>query len=425
MKKIMLNNPGLKGLALVIAIVLWLIIVNVNDPVKTRTIYNVPLMVENGSYIESMGESYRLGEGFDTISVRVRGNRSAVENMTPSSITARIDLTEIVSMESSPIQVPIHVAAPGVTLAEITPIPGTARIDLEEMMSRDFLVNCDTGDTKPAVGYEVAKLTPEQETISISGPGSILDIIDTVQATVDVSGIAQDTVRSGNVVIYDKNGSALTDTQMSYLRFDSDISRMVVNVSLYRVVTGVELTVEGYTGHPAANYQVKNIAVVPAEVAVAGSEDELRAIEEAGNKIVLDPSLIDVSGKKNGFDIRIDDFSSLLPGDLHLTGGTSGAIVISVDILPYNSTAVHVPTEQVTLLNVPKGLKVLFDKNDIEVAVKGSDAALESLAIENISISIDCAGLEAGSHTLNAVVTLPDNYSLAQTVTVSVKLEAA
>ena len=66
-----LNNPGLKITALVFAILIWLIIVNVNDPIMTRTINSVPVRVVNASYVESLGDTYKIRDGYDTIAVRV------------------------------------------------------------------------------------------------------------------------------------------------------------------------------------------------------------------------------------------------------------------------------------------------------------------------------------------------------------------
>ena len=216
-----LNNPGLKITALVVAILIWIIIVNVNDPIMTRTINNVPVHILNGSYVESLGDAYKIRDGYDTISVRVRGNRSVVEPLTAEDITAHADLTEIVSLDSDPITVPVRVTASGVSSNNLTPIPTAIEIDLEELISADFVIT-GTAQGTPADGYEVGKLIPNVEKVTITGPATIINIIDRVEAPVDVTSLAVDATRSTALIIYDKNGSELTESQLSYLKFNTD-----------------------------------------------------------------------------------------------------------------------------------------------------------------------------------------------------------
>ena len=313
MKKTLLNNPGLKLLSLAIALIIWLAIVNVNDPLMSRTIHNVPVHIVNGSYIESLGKSYRLDDEYDTITVRVTGNRSAVESLTADNITAEVDLTEIVSLDSDPIMVPVRLTSSATGISELTSVPDTVKIELEEMVSEDFVITGTTGSTKPASGYQVAKLSPEYEKVTITGPSSIIDIIDKVEAPVDVTDMTEDANKRASLVIYDKNGSQLTENQRSYLKFNIEVSDVSVGVELYEVLNNVEVTAENYQGTPSSGYQVTGITVVPNTISVVGDKENLEALKEAGSKIVLDSSLIDVSDAKSSFDIRIDDISKQLP----------------------------------------------------------------------------------------------------------------
>ncbi|MGX8703321.1 MAG: hypothetical protein ACSW8H_02585, partial [bacterium] len=88
MKGWFFSHPGLKIASILLAICIWLIIVNVNDPILTKTIRDVPVTVENQSYIESLGKSYRIAQGYSTIAVTVQSNRSVVESLTSSNVNA-------------------------------------------------------------------------------------------------------------------------------------------------------------------------------------------------------------------------------------------------------------------------------------------------------------------------------------------------
>ena len=131
MKNRLLSHPVLRIASLIIAFVVWLIIMNVSNPVITRTVSGVPVNVTNGSYIESMNLSYAIMSGFETVSVTVETNRSVVERLNVSNITANCDLTQIVNMESDQVMVPVTVSVPGQSAAGVTVTPQNSQIRLE------------------------------------------------------------------------------------------------------------------------------------------------------------------------------------------------------------------------------------------------------------------------------------------------------
>ena len=417
-----LNNPGLKITALVVAILIWLIIVNVNDPIMTRTINNVPVHVLNGSYVESLGDAYKIRDGYDTISVRVRGNRSVVEPLTADDITAHADLTEIVSLDSDPITVPVRVSASGVSANNLTPIPTAIEIDLEELISADFVIT-GTAQGTPADGYEVGKLIPNVEKVTITGPKTIINIIDRVEAPVDVTSLAVDATRSTALIIYDKNGSELTESQLSYLQFNTD-PRVAVDIRLYRVVEGVTLEAEGWTGSPKSGYQVLSTTVTPAVVSVVAPEDLLSQLEADGNKIVISKDEIDIDGLDKTTDIRIDNFSERLPIGMALAGGQGDSVIVTVEIMPYGSKTVKYPVSFVEKKNLGSNLTCGITGTTLNIGVKGSDRDLENLKTEDIEVSIDLTDLKEGTYAVDAEIVLPEGYSLVEPVVTEVTISS-
>ena len=181
------QNMTLKMASLAGAIIIWLIIMNINDPVVTRIIYDVPVNVVNTSYIETMGLSYKISDGYDTIAVTVRGNRSLVESLTASRFNVTADLTQIISLETDPVMVPLTVYCPSISSENLTASPRNINIDIEEMVSKEFVINATEAGTTPANGFEVGEMTVEPETVTIRGPGTLIDKIERVNAIVDVT----------------------------------------------------------------------------------------------------------------------------------------------------------------------------------------------------------------------------------------------
>ena len=72
------NNFGLKILAAVFAIVIWLVVVNIEDPEKTKG-FVIPVTIENSDYLTDMGKTYDILNNSDKISFTVTGKRSIIE----------------------------------------------------------------------------------------------------------------------------------------------------------------------------------------------------------------------------------------------------------------------------------------------------------------------------------------------------------
>ena len=106
--KKLLNNLPLKILSILIAIVIWYVVVSVNDPiVKER--FDVPVQVTNEAYIAAGKKTYQIAEEYQTVTVTVTDNNSVVSRLKASDITVTADLTQIVTMDTNPVYVPINV----------------------------------------------------------------------------------------------------------------------------------------------------------------------------------------------------------------------------------------------------------------------------------------------------------------------------
>ena len=152
LKELLTNNLVLKLISVVVALLIWLVVVNIDDPIDTQTYRNVPVQVTNGGYIESMNKTYRLDDEDSTVTVILRGKRSIIKNR-QEDLVAEADLTQIIDMESDPVMVPVHVTCSGVDESAITVIPGNIPVIIEELDSVDPMISVSTGTTEPGTGY--------------------------------------------------------------------------------------------------------------------------------------------------------------------------------------------------------------------------------------------------------------------------------
>ena len=140
-----------------------------------------------------------------------------------------------------------------------------------------------------------AEASPEK--VTISGPASLIGKIDRVDAPVDASGIKQDTTVTSSLKVIDKNQDSISDTKMSYLKFDIGEPVVDVHVDLWSVRDEVKLNVN-YMGEPAEGYQIGNVSITPSTISVAGTDEALANLAQNGYTIDLPAGAVVVDGQE-------------------------------------------------------------------------------------------------------------------------------
>lgn len=425
MKKVLMNNLGLKITAVVLAIIAWFLVMNVSNPIRSQTYTNIPITVTNSSYIESMGLSCQLEQ--TSVSVSIRDNVSVVKSISASDIMVIADMTQIISMESDPVMVPLSVVCtkyPGLSADEMSVTPKNVAIKLEKLKSADFLVTPSAGDSKPDKDYEVGVMQVDPEKITISGPESIINIIDKVVVTVNVNGMDSDGTKKGEVVVIDKNQQQLDDYQMSYLTFQNmnEDGSVSVHINLWKVQKDVSITASA-SGTPKYGYQIGEVVTTPSKISLVGSPEALEQLALLGNVIEIPASAIDATDMDADFETKID-INEYLPENIRLATDVSSSVLVKTAILPYGSRDYEVPVSNITQNNLEEGLIAVFKENEITVRVKGSDAYLNSLKTENLTGAVDFAGLSPGTHTVPVEIILPSGMTLVNEVKTTVTISS-
>lgn len=411
MKDRLLNHPFLKAASLVVAFAVWLIIMNISNPVITKTVSNIPVNVTNVSYVESMNLSYALANGYDTVSVTIEASRSVAERLTASNITATADLTQIIDMNSNPVLVPVTVSVPGVSPSAASVYPRNVQIRLEEMVSKDFVINAVAVST-PARGFEVGTLTAYPEKVTIRGPKSLVKRIDQVQAEVDVTGLDADASLKAVLHTYDKNGDELSESRINNLTYSE--STILVDVDLYRVRADVAIETEAY-GKPADGYYVGDISVTPQTISVAGTDEALEELASVGNRILIteESRAVDISGASTDDEVRVN-LSKYLPDGISLASGLSDTVVVTVKILEFNTKSIEIESKNIAKTNLEQNLNAVFDSSTVDIRIKGSDEALETLSADAITAKVDLTDFSEGTFMVPVEVELPEGFSLAE-----------
>lgn len=425
MKKILKSlssNLGYKILSVAIAILIWYAVVNANDPVETGT-FTVHVTVTNESYISSGKQVYRIDDQYKTVTAYVKANRSDLRSVTADNITVTADLTQIVDLSTDPVMVPLTASCPGISPANITLSRTTIPITIENVASKEFPVSVSTGDSEPGTNYEVGTLTPDPEKVVINGPESIINTIDSVVATIDVTGMTQDGNRKASLTILDKNSEALSEETINDdLTFDGGVPNVTVAVDLWRKQSDVKLDVE-YTGEPAEGYNVASVSTTPETITVVGTDSALSRLADNNNTITISDSSISVAGAADDVTANVT-LSDKLPDGLRLSSTTADNVTVNITILSDESKELTIDVDDIVTENLSGSLTVSYDQTDVTIRVSGSHSDIDSVTAEDVTLSMDLSGKTEGDYNMILSVDLPEGLSLDQPVSIPVHLKA-
>lgn len=427
-KRKLTDNLSLKIMSVAIAIVVWLIVVNIDNPVGTNyyTITDVELI--NKEYVESsdtIGKMCMPEENQDSVKVAITASKKVRDRIRLSDITAVADLQQAVSLDTDPVMVPITVTclASGVLPSDIKVTPQNLTVNLDEKETQEFVVNVSKGDTKPGKDYEVGSLTASPEKIRITGPKTLVNKIDKVNATIALDGNTEDYTQEVNLTIYDKNQEALSESEMNSLRIENN-AKVVVTAKLWKIRTGVKIAA-GYVGTPAGGYQVGSVKTVPDTISVAGNTEGLESLSENDNMITIPADRIDISGESKDVERKIS-LKNLLPDNVKLTSDSSEDVWLTVSILPVGSQEFNLPTKNIEVKNKPDNLQVTFETAQIALRIKSESEDLEDLNInEDVKAEIDLKDKEAGNYKVPVKLSLPDGYEMVEDVYTEVVISPA
>ncbi len=265
MKEKLTKNIGLKLLSLVLATLLWLVVINSQDPVETRTFEDIPVTIVNEDSLTAKDKIPEVVEG-DTVSVVVEARRSVCDKLTKDDIVAVADFEKISVTDA----VPIDVSVEGYNDHEVEIVRGmnqVMKLRLEDSMTRDFRVKISTtGQTKE--GYVIGDMVASPNMITLTGSSTQISKIKEVVLMVDVEGIAKDSLATGVPVIYDMNGDIVSSGKVGMSASEIQVTIPVLKTKTVRILVRT-------VGEPEPGYELGTISYQPDMVTIAGTPSDL------------------------------------------------------------------------------------------------------------------------------------------------------
>lgn len=404
MEKRNLNNLGLKVISLIIAVVIWIVVVNVDDYKTTKQISGIEIEFINGSAITEKNKVYEVPKG-TTVDIVVKGKRSVVEKLTSEDFKAVADLSKMSVTNAVAVKVSTVSSYIGRDLT-ITYTDNAVVVAVENKLETQFPITVQT-TSDVAEGYAIRSKTATPNLITVKGAESVVKNIREVVVSVDVKGANQNLSAVATPIFIDGNGEIIDSSKFEY-----DVEEVEVYIEVMKTKE-LSVKVSG-KGQLRDGYAIASIDYQPTTIEVVGEPADLAKVEE----ILIDDVDVTDCYKDLETAVNIVDY---LPTGITLVG-TNQEIMIKIAIEKVEEKELRLEPNDINIVGKQDGLSYVF-KGPISynLSVRGLKADLESLEITNLIPSIDVTGYGPGTYTFE--VNLRSIKGVEVLDTLSVELE--
>lgn len=180
-RKILIEDWGLKLLALMITLALWVAVTDVNKPRPIRTTVQLNFIGTDNLSISN--------EPPKSVDVLLTGSRAKLNSINSLDLVATVDVSDNRAGERvvrlSPDRVHMELP-PGVKIESFQPT--TIPIRLEPRVERQLPIEVKL-EGKPAEGYEIYDINPVPRTVRVRGPASRVDALQKAPTeTISIEG---------------------------------------------------------------------------------------------------------------------------------------------------------------------------------------------------------------------------------------------
>ena len=378
------NNLVLKISSLAVAFLVWIIVVNVSNPIVTRNI-SVPLNVVNANIITDAGKTYSLmGANSVTVSYEVRSRDQS--RISASDFNASIDLGDMYDITGAvPIAVEV-VNNKDLIIGAVASKPSIVRVSIEDLQRKEFTLTTKITGT-PSDGFSVGEVKLDKTNVVVTGPVSVIGQISQIGVEIDVSGLDSNESGRAELKYFDANGNA-------FVISDNRVSKSFDNVGYSLVMLNGRTLALNFDvgGTVAQGYKFTGAESTTKSIQVRGQPEVLEGLDS----ITVPASALSVEGATGDVNITVD-IKNFLPANVTAVGDTKVNVTLKVEALDKKSLTLTV--NDLNIVGAKPGVATNIVPEKITVVVSGLSANLESVTNADLKATLDVSEMNVGSNT--------------------------
>ena len=390
-------------LSLVISFALWMYVVTTVSPEQEETFYDIPVSYQN-DVLEERG--LMIVSETPTVTLKLRGNRSDLNELNASNITILVDLAAIQAPGTQLLRYNTSFPGnfPNNAFQVLSQTPNLLQLKVENKIKKAVPIQLEyIGSVKE--GFIADKDNPVMDVlyVEVVGPESSVEKIDHASIQVDLTDKSDSIVGAFSYVLCDEAGEPVDAEMVTTNVEEVNLSVKIQGMKEVALVVNIEEGGGATKGTCTVEQEITHIWI-------SGSENRLRDLDSIELGTV---NLGELKEETNNLTFEI-----ILPeGVTNMSGVTEVPVTISFpDLIRKKMT---ISKDQFTTLGVPEGAEVVWITEMVEVELRGHKDTIKKLTEKDITVAVDFSGEELGSVSKVPKITLPSGYSDVGAVSVS------
>ncbi len=416
------HNIWLKVISIVAAFILWLLVINLTDPVQPQTYRNIQVKLLNTDAVTSQGKTFRVVNGTDTVSsVVIKAPRSIIQQMGADYITATADFNKL-SADGTMVQIEFSTTKYGEKVESIKSNNDKLLVEIENRKVIQLPIRYTTSG-EISDGYILGKVTLGQNQIRVSGPESVVTSIGKASVDVQLTGFTENISTLSDIILYDKEGDPLSTEELT-------LSVSSVHVEAEILATKRVPVYYATVGSPAEGYRLTGeIDCDPETVVIAGTTADIEQV----SFVNIPASELNVTGQRTNL-VNVLDIEKFLPEGIRLGDSKyNGKVSFTVYIEPLIQKEDKADPDRIAVLNVPEGFDAEFDDPEgrISYTLTGLAQDMELVDAESLNFRVDfdryaadhsIKEYEEGTYYLELMMDTPTGITLKNSDRVRINL---
>ncbi len=421
MNKLFTQNLPWKIAALVVAILLWIFVINTQNPTQPQEISSIPVKILGYEKLVEQGYELTNKEEIQNqnFKVVVSGPRLEIDKLVrdPSLIKVTLDLegylenlTDYSTSEEAHYSIKINLDGSSVTIKDRRPQVTKVRIDKvaskeqkvsyvisEELLNKYTLL----GDGKPII-------SPEK--ITITGAKTDIDRVAEARVSIKSENFSEDQLVSElPVTLYDVDGEEIQGLELS----DQTIEVKLPIGSQKRVPINIT-----YTGKVPDEYVLTKVEASTEEVTIVGKAEVIDSISQ----IDLEPINLDLLTESDANLLKV---KMKLPNGVMTVDGDEVSVSLQVRKKKTLNYPILMSELQLDVQGIGEGLTYEILTTSINVEVSGLSDDLIMTDKSDIKATLDLKGYKEGEYTLPLNIVTPENIQIANNpINVEISIKA-
>lgn len=402
LKKLLYNKHVVITVSLISAFVMWLVIMINQNPDKDRVFTDIPVNINLENTFASENNIEIIGD--------ISKQRFTVTVNGPSYVVSALKTTDFYIYASG-----AGIDAPGEYQLEVSGAknsalsdynfisisPSTVDVKFDYVDSKEFTVRAvaEGASAEKGLVAETAVVSgTESDTVTIKGPRSVINTIDSVVAYVAVNKtLSESTTYDAEIQLYDEGGKRIDMTDLT-------VSEQAVKVTVPISKRATVQVAADFTNLPSG-FSKSSIgySIDHDSVTVIGTPEAIDKISQ----VTLSPiDITQISLSSNRFDVsaKLPDGVRILDAIEHFT--------VTIDVSGYAERSFSVSNTRYTGLS--SGLSASTDSVIRNVKICGPKAVVNKLNQASLYAYIDLNGKAAGEHTVPVTIAAEGQNSVWQ-----------